>query len=104
MDDELKELADAIYEVYEKNMTTEYCERLKCAYKHLSQFSKPVLLDILKSFNAWTWPEILGDPPVDNWDVLPSYRRPWMPEKTVTKKYFIKPYADVIQVLLCQLF
>ncbi len=76
-----------------------YVQKLKEAYDELKPRSKVELIGILKTFNYWGWPAALGEPPAENWHGLPNYRKPWMPEDTVTKETYIKPYADAIYAL-----
>lgn len=92
-------LWDELTETYIKTLPSNYDEQIKSAYEKVSQYPRSTLVCILRAFNNWDWPEVLGDPPVKNWDELPEYRRPWMPEGTLVKKDFIKPYMDALLVL-----
>lgn len=76
-----------------------YNQKLKDAYERLKDFPRTKLISIRRAFNQWEWPAALGNPPIDNWDALPPYRRPDMPEDTITKVDYIKPYADACLVL-----
>ncbi len=76
-----------------------YIFRLKAAYEELRSRTQKELILIQRVFNNWGWPAALGKPPVDNWEELPHYRRPDMPEDTVTRADYIKPYMDACLVL-----
>ena len=47
-------------------------------------------------FNLWDWPaEILGPAP-KNWEKLPNYRKPWMPDDILTREDYIRPYMYIL--------
>lgn len=76
-----------------------YTQKLKDAYDALKQRTRGELIGIRREINLWKWPAALGEAPVEEWGALPDYRRPWMPENTVTKYDYLKPYADAILAL-----
>ena len=76
-----------------------YMQKLREAYEQLKNRPRSELIGIRRVLNYWMWPSELGESPVENWDELPHYRRPDMPEETVTKVTYLKPIADALLVL-----
>lgn len=68
------------------------------AFKILQGYSKSQLFAIRRTMNNWGWHPLLGVPP-EKWEELPNYKKPWMPDSTVTKSDYIRPYVAMLSVL-----
>ncbi|MBE6943835.1 MAG: hypothetical protein E7453_06195 [Ruminococcaceae bacterium] len=76
-----------------------FLQKAREAYDYLKGSPKAKLIRIYKSFKWWDWPIEYGPCPVENWEELPLYRRPDMPEDAVTKATYLDPIAAAIRLL-----
>ncbi len=68
------------------------------ALEILRSCSKEQLISIRKTMDNWEWHSLLGPEP-EGWAEMPKYRKPWMPEGTITKTDYLSTYSILLHVL-----
>lgn len=68
------------------------------ALEILKRYPKQQLISIRKALNNWGWHPLLGPKP-EGWEKMPRYRKPWMPEDTITRKDYIAKYMILLDLL-----
>lgn len=72
--------------------------------RHYRTFSTERLKAALAIFNEWGWPEEILGPPPTGWKSMPRYKKPWMPDGTITRADYIKPCWDLLHIALDRTF
>lgn len=81
-----------------EDIRSEVPDALRKALEIMRGYSKEVLINIRKTLNHWEWHPALGKQP-ENWEHLPNYKKPWMPDNTATRDEYIRQYMLLLELL-----